>query len=96
MARPSKCEGISDMVIERELRIYSEKGISIDVEYDNMTCHQWPSSNSESNKDMATYPTTGAATPNIAYNSTCLELLQLFLVYFIPTILVHDSSGYGH
>jgi hypothetical protein len=40
MARPSKCEGISDMVIERELQTDSEKEISIDDEYDNMTCHQ--------------------------------------------------------
>jgi hypothetical protein len=38
MARPSKCAGITDMVIERGLDIDSEEEISID-EYDNLTRH---------------------------------------------------------
>jgi hypothetical protein len=43
MGEPSKRACISDMMIERELYIYSEQEISTDDEYDNLPCHSRPS-----------------------------------------------------
>jgi hypothetical protein len=40
VAGPSKCGCVSDMAIDRELHIDSEKEISIDVEYDNFLYYQ--------------------------------------------------------